>query len=384
MKSVEPYNGDKPFIFVSYAHKDSDLVWPVINRMIEDGYRVWYDDGIDPGTEWDEFIASRIRKCGYFLAFISENYIVSDNCKDELNYARDKVSDRLLVYLDDDVSLPDGMEMRLGRIQAIYRLKFKSDEHFIRKLYNAKNLYLFNDNDSYSPEPAEITKTSEVKGSRLRITPELMKEIRRSILIAFLVGMVLVGVALYKYYWAPNAYPNFCPHNKILEADCTHPKTCLRCGTTTGEPLPHNFVELICTNCDYSETITDFNLLANFLEFSYSGAGFSYESDEEGHLAIHTNITSFAKTRTVSSVYFIVVFYDKDGNELSDNDGHNCNSCISRQVLGYNETNEYISVFSEGVWDIDSIARASIVHVQVTYTDGTQIAYYSPQYIDRF
>ena len=45
-----PYKGDRPFLFISYAHKDSERVLPIIRRLMAQGYRVWYDAGIDPGT----------------------------------------------------------------------------------------------------------------------------------------------------------------------------------------------------------------------------------------------------------------------------------------------------------------------------------------------
>ncbi len=144
MEKPIAYDGDKPFVFISYSHRDIDRVWPIINQMNKNGYRVWYDDGIDPGTEWDEFIATKISECDYFIGFMSANYLASDNCKDELNYARDQVDNRLLVYLEE-VQLPKGMEMRLGRIQAIHKYNFKTDNEFFSKLYLSKNLYSFRD-----------------------------------------------------------------------------------------------------------------------------------------------------------------------------------------------------------------------------------------------
>ena len=49
-----PYEGKEPYIFISYAHRDSDRVFPIIRRLQEDFCRVWYDDGIDPGTEFED------------------------------------------------------------------------------------------------------------------------------------------------------------------------------------------------------------------------------------------------------------------------------------------------------------------------------------------
>ena len=154
MNVMTAYEGDKPFIFISYAHKDKELVWPVIDHMMKDGYRVWYDDGIHPGTEWDEFIATKISICEYFVAFISDNYINSDNCKDELNYARDNVENKLLIYLQE-VSLPKGMEMRLGRIQAIHKSNLRNENVFYNKLYSSKNMNLFKEEKGVpAPVPA--------------------------------------------------------------------------------------------------------------------------------------------------------------------------------------------------------------------------------------
>ncbi|MBQ1488402.1 MAG: toll/interleukin-1 receptor domain-containing protein, partial [Lachnospiraceae bacterium] len=47
-----PYEGKEKYIFISYSHKDTDRVMPIISRLMNEGFRVWYDDGISPGTEW--------------------------------------------------------------------------------------------------------------------------------------------------------------------------------------------------------------------------------------------------------------------------------------------------------------------------------------------
>ncbi len=138
-RGCEPYNGREPYIFISYSHRDNGLLIPVLERMIGDGYRLWYDEGIDPGTEWDANIAEHIESCGYFIAFISENYLASENCKDELSFARELDKQRLLVYLGD-VKLPSGMRMRLGRLQAIHMYTYSNADDFYDKLYSADRI----------------------------------------------------------------------------------------------------------------------------------------------------------------------------------------------------------------------------------------------------
>ncbi len=133
------YSGNESYIFISYSHRDSDLVLPVIERLNQQGYRVWYDSGIDPGSEWDENIAAHINSCGYFIAMMSKNYLNSSNCKDELNYARDLEKDRLVVYLED-VQLPAGMAMRINRLQSIFKYAYDQPEAFYTKLFEAQNI----------------------------------------------------------------------------------------------------------------------------------------------------------------------------------------------------------------------------------------------------
>ena len=139
MNVPKPYQGNEKFIFISYSHRDTDKVFPIINALMKQGYRVWYDQGIDPGTEWDENIANHIADCGYFVAFISNNYLGSSNCKDELNFARDLEKDRLIVYLEE-VQLPAGMAMRINRLQSIFKYTYTNEADFYEKLFAANNI----------------------------------------------------------------------------------------------------------------------------------------------------------------------------------------------------------------------------------------------------
>lgn len=132
--ATSPYKGNKPYIFVSYAHKNTAAVLPIVAHLQSDRYRVWYDEGIDPGTEWDENIASHVENCFCFVAFLSREYLESSNCKDELNFARELDKPRLLVYLEE-TELPSGMRMRLTRLQAIHMYKYTNLNDFYSKFY---------------------------------------------------------------------------------------------------------------------------------------------------------------------------------------------------------------------------------------------------------
>ena len=90
MSNPSAYKGDLPYVFISYAHKDESTVFPIIDRLQQDGFRVWYDEGIVPGSNWDVYISEQLDRCSNVLCFISRAYIKSQNCKDELALARIK------------------------------------------------------------------------------------------------------------------------------------------------------------------------------------------------------------------------------------------------------------------------------------------------------
>ena len=139
---VPPYSGDKPYIFISYAHKDREeqpYVDSIILFLQSQGFRVWYDEGIDPGTEWAENIADHVDGCSYFIALISKKYLASTNCKDELEFARDGDKKRLMIYLEE-CKLPRGIAMRINRLQSIFMYKYDNFDDFTKKLMTADGI----------------------------------------------------------------------------------------------------------------------------------------------------------------------------------------------------------------------------------------------------
>ena len=137
--SVKPYEGQEAYIFISYCHKDRASVFPIIEQMARDGYRVWYDEGIDPGSEWPEIIASHLNGSAACVAFITENAVNSHNCKREINFALLKKKPFISVILEP-VQMSMGMEMQLAATQAIFKYTLESEKEFYKKLYAARML----------------------------------------------------------------------------------------------------------------------------------------------------------------------------------------------------------------------------------------------------
>lgn len=137
--SVKPYEGEEKYIFVSYCHKDKASVFPIIEQLAKDGYRIWYDEGIDPGSEWPETIASHLDKCEVCIAFITENSMNSHNCRREINFALLKKKNFISIILEE-LQMPLGMEMQLSATQSIFKFKLPSENEFYNKLRKTKTL----------------------------------------------------------------------------------------------------------------------------------------------------------------------------------------------------------------------------------------------------
>lgn len=131
----EAYLGDDPYVFVSYAHKDSATVFPEIEWLHNRGYKIWYDEGIDPGNEWPDEVAKALERCAFFVVFVSPTAVSSKNVKNEINFALNEEKPFLAIHLQE-TTLPAGLKLRMGDIQAIYRYSM-TDERYHRQIEKA-------------------------------------------------------------------------------------------------------------------------------------------------------------------------------------------------------------------------------------------------------
>lgn len=75
-----PFSADeeKPFIFISYAHADRELVFPIIKNIYQKGWYVWYDEGLEIGDNYYQTLQDHISNCSLFLLFASNKSSVSE------------------------------------------------------------------------------------------------------------------------------------------------------------------------------------------------------------------------------------------------------------------------------------------------------------------
>ena len=126
------YEGDNPYVFISYAHMDKEIVYDIIASLQCHGVRVWYDSGLRAGDEWPEEIGDHIARASAVVIMLSSNAIGSKFVRKEINFA-DEEKKKIIPVLLDDCQLTVGIKLQLGIVQIIN----KNQTDFINKLGRA-------------------------------------------------------------------------------------------------------------------------------------------------------------------------------------------------------------------------------------------------------
>ena len=130
---VKAYFGDEPFIFVSYSHKDKEKTIPIIYEL-QKNYNVWFDEGLHYGKEWDDEIADKLNHCAGILFMITDNFLDSPNCRDELEYVRNNNKEFINICIDENTVFPGWFEFRFGRFQRCHFYTFESRTEAVKDL----------------------------------------------------------------------------------------------------------------------------------------------------------------------------------------------------------------------------------------------------------
>ena len=139
-RPLPAYDGDEPYVFVSYSHEDDDLVYPEIRWLQDQGFNVWYDEGISGATRWRDAIAGRLSGCHLLLFYVSPASVESQVCREELEFALDGERPVLSVHVEP-TTLPDGIRLAIANRQALLRHELERDD-YERKLLSAVATYL--------------------------------------------------------------------------------------------------------------------------------------------------------------------------------------------------------------------------------------------------
>lgn len=182
----------KPFVFISYSHEDTELVQKDLNVLREYRVRYWIDESeLLPGNKWDEKVRSTISKsnCTGAIFYFSTNAIKSEQVRKELRiwydekYAQKNIYDNgqneevasansqnhFAIMLDHD-NFPKLVAAALQRDDKLW-----GDIGMIEEMFSSNKLYVVHpnlrasDSQKYQEYYDKILKHLDENGARDKI-----------------------------------------------------------------------------------------------------------------------------------------------------------------------------------------------------------------------
>lgn len=109
----EAYSGKEPYIFISYSHKDTARVYPILDALYDRKYRIWYDESCENGSDFRDELRHRIEKSSAVLLFVSKASMSSPFCGMEIIVARENQKRIYPIFLDNS-PVPPAFEILLS------------------------------------------------------------------------------------------------------------------------------------------------------------------------------------------------------------------------------------------------------------------------------
>ncbi len=109
----EAYTGDEPYLFVSYSHRDTKDVFPILDALYDRRYRLWYDESCENGNDFRDELRTRIKNCEAVVLFVSAASMASRFCGMEIIVAREYGKRLYPIFLDSS-EIPPAFEILLA------------------------------------------------------------------------------------------------------------------------------------------------------------------------------------------------------------------------------------------------------------------------------
>lgn len=106
----EAYTGDEPYLFVSYSHRDTKEVYPILDALHDKKYRIWYDESCENGNDFRDELRHRIEGAEAVILFVSKASMGSPFCGMEIIVARENGKRIFPIYLDE-AQLPSAFQL---------------------------------------------------------------------------------------------------------------------------------------------------------------------------------------------------------------------------------------------------------------------------------
>lgn len=105
-------------IFISYSHKDSEIVIPIVEEL-DKTYNCWIDKDISYGSKWRNEITTAITKSSVVLYFVSNNSVISEECIKEIELSI-KLNKKIIPIIIEEVNCNYKLVKEINELQWIY------------------------------------------------------------------------------------------------------------------------------------------------------------------------------------------------------------------------------------------------------------------------
>jgi len=112
----DAYIGDEPYLFISYSHRDTALVYPVLDTLYDNKYRLWYDESCETGNDFRDELKNKIENSSGVVLFVSESSMNSPFCGMEILCAKENNKRIFPIYLGDNLEIPPAFQIFLANL----------------------------------------------------------------------------------------------------------------------------------------------------------------------------------------------------------------------------------------------------------------------------
>lgn len=130
------YSGSGAYAFISYSHKDSRVVYTIIEQLIGSGYNIWYDEGIPLIADYGSVLYEQIKRCCVFVLFISCSSVCSEDVEKEVKHAIGFRKNIVRIVIDEDAELPPSLAYHSPATLQYLPINTEPNE-FYRKVFAA-------------------------------------------------------------------------------------------------------------------------------------------------------------------------------------------------------------------------------------------------------
>ncbi len=105
------------YIAILYCHADKERVVEMVDNLLENGYRIWYEKWLNAKTEWTTVAERGLKGCRAGMAVLSNSAVATHGFRQRLNFLMRKKKPFFCVYLEPLSDISVGMKLQLEQAE---------------------------------------------------------------------------------------------------------------------------------------------------------------------------------------------------------------------------------------------------------------------------